>query len=137
MKVFSGVTFALTSLLFGITESYSFLQGVWRGRCNPLTPMKLRDHSGFSYMGIPTWPPEWISIRPNEKEMPQGEVGILKGVFFNETFKPELILRIEWQDKLYMGNVRIDDGWFCVQVYRLFQRHVEGLIKEIGDLELP
>ena len=127
----------MTRLLFGTSGSRSPVQGAWRVRCKPGYAVKLRNHPGLSYLGIRTWPPEWIAIPPNWNELPKGESGILKGVFVNDGPNPEIILRIEWEDNFYMGNIRFDDPWFCVQVYRLLQRHVECSIQEIGDLELP
>ena len=97
--------------------------------------MKLREYLSTAHGNGRTWPPSWSSTLYGDYDPPRGEIGILIDVAMNVPTW-ELLLIIEHHGGHYAGGLKFDNPSFCLQLYDLFQLHVEEAIKEIGDLEI-
>jgi hypothetical protein len=67
--------------------------------------MQLRNHPLMSYQRQRNWPPVWSTTRDESFSKPYGEVGILKRAMINERFDNAVYLRIDIDDRDYLGTL--------------------------------
>lgn len=98
--------------------------------------MKLREHPGMSFHGIPNWPPVWTRSRKETVKTVRGEVGILTYVFANEQISNKCYLVIDHEQNTYVGCLIFDDSTFCRQIAGFLRAYLGRPISEIGDLDI-
>lgn len=98
----------------------------------------------MTYRGVHTWPPVWTLIRGKDKQLPRGEVGVLKEIKFNsvppsgnadEHSYNRIFLLIDHDDRSYIGCLMLEDYAFCQQLAALLGQQCGRPIEEIGGLD--
>ena len=95
--------------------------------------MKLRDHPALRILSTRSWPPVWVHTRTDKV---YGEVGKFTGTAVNEAIPTAIFLKMEFNQKQYMGFLNVNDAVLCFQLNRLLNEHIGRTIEEIGDLDL-
>ena len=98
--------------------------------------MQLRAHPALCNKGYRTWPPPWSTTRKDDLTMPVGEVGILKEVLMSDLAENTIFMRMEYQDKLYMGCLMLSDRRFCHHLYSVLKGLIGRSVEEVGDFDL-
>ena len=101
--------------------------------------MELRRHPRMTWLGRPSWPPEWLGRYDLEHPLPRGEVGILTAVELASSVLaiPHCVLTIVWNDREYMGSLYIEDETIFSEVVALLRKCLGRPIAEIGSLDVP
>jgi hypothetical protein len=99
--------------------------------------MRLRDHPGMAYYGIPSWPPVWTKKGDDGGVGTlRGEVGKLEYVFANERISNKLFLVMRHEGERYVGCLIFNERSLCEQMARLLRVQTGKLISEIGDMDV-
>ena len=98
--------------------------------------MKLRDHPGMSYYGIPNWPPVWTKKEDGGVGKVRGEVGKLEYVFANERISNKCFLIIRHEGERYVGALIFNERSICQQMTGLLRQQIGRPIHDIGNLEV-
>jgi hypothetical protein len=98
--------------------------------------MQLRDHPLMSYHRQRNWPPVWSTVRDEAFPKPHGEVGILREAMINDRFDNAVYLKVQIDDRDYLGTLLFDDFGFYYEIYSLLKSCVGCSIQEIGDTDL-
>jgi hypothetical protein len=98
--------------------------------------VELRYHPLMSYRSVSNWPPVWVWIAGQKRELPKGEIGILKEVLPSKLSPgSKLFLMVEHNGGEYMGCLMFDDGVFCRQLEKLLPRYYNQTISQIGGID--
>jgi len=95
--------------------------------------MKLRDHPALRILSTRSWPPVWVRTRPDKV---YGEVGNFAGTAVTEAIPTAIFLKMEFEQKQYMGFLSVNDAVLCRQLNKLLNQYVGRSIEQIGDLDV-
>ena len=95
--------------------------------------MKLRDHPALRILSTRSWPPVWVHTRTDKA---YGEVGTFTGTSVNDAIPTAIFLKMQFEQKEYMGFLSVNDAVLCRQLNELLDQHIGRPIEEIGDLEV-
>ena len=98
--------------------------------------MKLRDHPGMNYRGIPNWPPVWTRAGRNDTKTAIGEIGVLVYVYGNERVSNKCYLVIDYDGETYVGTLLFSDQSLCGQILKILRQHIGKPISDIGELDV-
>ena len=98
--------------------------------------MKLRDHPGMNYRGIPNWPPIWTRAGRDDVKTAVGEIGVLTYVYGNERVSTKCYLVIDYDQESYIGALLFSDLAFCGEILRTLRQNIGKPISEIAELDL-
>lgn len=98
--------------------------------------MKLRDHPGMNYRGLPNWPPIWTRAERHEVKTALGEIGVLTYVYGNERVSTKCYLVIDYNQESSVGALLFNDPAFCGEILKTLRPHIGKRICEIAELDL-
>jgi hypothetical protein len=99
--------------------------------------MELRSHPLMSYRSISSWPPTWIWIDGNERQVTKGEVGFLREVRKSKIPKYNaLYLIMDYEGNTYMGCLLLEDAMFCDEIRLALLAQCGNAIADIGSLDV-
>ena len=95
--------------------------------------MKLRDHPALRILSVRSWPPVWVHTRTDKV---YGEVGKFAGTAATDAIPTAIFLKMEFEQKQYMGFLNVNDVVLCRQLDSLLNQHLGRSMEEIGDLDV-
>jgi hypothetical protein len=100
--------------------------------------MELRHHPKMIWQGRPNWPPQWNGPHGPHNPLPQGEVGVLKGVE-KSAVSPVgacCLLVMAHHDQEYFGSLSFDDEAFVNELCAILNGQIGSAISAIGSLDI-
>jgi len=97
---------------------------------------RLSEHPHMSYLGHPTWPPEWTWVSGNYDKHPDGEAGLLENVRRSAINDNILFLTMSYGGGRYFAHLSFDDPRFSERVCEPLKFRYGRPINMIGKVDI-